>query len=176
MYATTPSSALLRASSKLRLHSPFPKTLSSPSPSSINLRYLSFWRSGLAALGPLRASPSSRHCPGWRSPVSLRAQIRTSSPLVERFERKISTMGMGLCFKKKYSFFMICFGWYLCVLGNFDDFRFFFVFWICEVGMDFGEKRVRFEWPKAIFFDVLHLLFVFGIRSFVFETSFFFHC
>lgn len=67
---------------------------------------------------------------------------------------------------------MICFGWYLCVLGNFDDFRFFF-FWICEVGMDFGEKRVRFEWPKAIFFDVLHLLFVFGIRSFVFETSFF---
>lgn len=29
-----------------------------------------------------------------RSPVSLRAQIRSSSPVLERFERKIATMGM----------------------------------------------------------------------------------
>lgn len=106
MYYTTASSssALLRASSS-RLR--FSKIPSSPSPSSINLvRSLSFSRSPLAAFGPLRVS---LHDSDWRrSPVSLRAQNRTSSPALERFGRKISIMGMmGLCFRP---FLMICNG------------------------------------------------------------------
>ncbi|KAF7142133.1 hypothetical protein RHSIM_Rhsim06G0231800 [Rhododendron simsii] len=33
----------------------------------------------------------------WRSPVSLRAQIRSAAPVIERFQQKVSTMGM-VCF------------------------------------------------------------------------------
>ncbi|XXG69113.1 hypothetical protein AAC387_Pa06g2057 [Persea americana] len=97
MYYTTASSssALLRASSS-RLR--FSKIPSSPSPSSINLvRSLSFSRSPLAAFGPLRVS---LHDSDWRRfPVSLRAQNRTSSPALERFGRKISTMASENAFK-----------------------------------------------------------------------------
>ncbi|KAL2944664.1 Aconitate hydratase 2 mitochondrial [Bienertia sinuspersici] len=52
-------------------------------------RYLSF-SSALRSIG----CSSSRwsHGVDWRSPVSLRAQIATSSPLIERFQRRIATM------------------------------------------------------------------------------------
>ncbi|KAL0362276.1 UNVERIFIED_CONTAM: Aconitate hydratase 3, mitochondrial [Sesamum calycinum] len=36
----------------------------------------------------------------WRSPVSLRAQIRSASPVLERFERKIATMASEHPFKE----------------------------------------------------------------------------
>lgn len=39
----------------------------------------------------------------WRSPVSLRAQIRAASPVLERSRRRIATMGMIVFF-----FFFVC--------------------------------------------------------------------
>ncbi|KAI5674797.1 hypothetical protein M9H77_15161 [Catharanthus roseus] len=36
--------------------------------------------------------PKWSHGVAWRSPLSLRAQIRTASPVIERFQRKIATM------------------------------------------------------------------------------------
>lgn len=38
--------------------------------------------------------PKWSHGVAWRSPLSLRAQIRTASPVIERFQRKIATMGI----------------------------------------------------------------------------------
>ncbi|CDP05740.1 unnamed protein product [Coffea canephora] len=46
-----------------------------------------------SAVRSLRCSvPRWSHGVDWRSPVSLRAQIRTAAPVIERFERKIATM------------------------------------------------------------------------------------
>ncbi|KAL0353650.1 UNVERIFIED_CONTAM: Aconitate hydratase 3, mitochondrial [Sesamum angustifolium] len=58
-------------------------------PSIVGYRSLSF----SSALRSIRCSaPRWSHGVDWRSPVSLRAQIRTASPVLERFERKIATM------------------------------------------------------------------------------------
>ncbi|KAL2245304.1 putative aconitate hydratase, cytoplasmic [Sesamum indicum] len=66
-----------------------PPLHSSSRPSSLGYRSLSF----SSALRSIRCSaPRWSHGVDWRSPVSLRAQIRTASPVLERFERKIATM------------------------------------------------------------------------------------
>lgn len=97
--STTSSSSILRAcrlrfvstlSSSLN-HSFAPPSQVCPPPSTISSRSLSF----SSAFRSLRCSaPRWSYGVDWRSPVSLRAQIRTASPVLERFERKIATMGM----------------------------------------------------------------------------------
>ncbi|KAK6154428.1 hypothetical protein DH2020_008676 [Rehmannia glutinosa] len=60
-----------------------------PPPSNISCRSLSF----SSAFRSIRCSaPRWSYGVGLRSPVSLRAQSRTASPVFERFERKIATM------------------------------------------------------------------------------------
>ncbi|GLU01079.1 hypothetical protein SLE2022_184050 [Rubroshorea leprosula] len=92
--ASSSSSALLRArlfSSSLRT------TLTSPPPSSlINHRSFSF----STAVRALRCSvPRWSHGVDWRSPVSLRAQIRGVAPVIEQLERKFATMAAEHPFK-----------------------------------------------------------------------------
>ncbi|KAL6954666.1 aconitate hydratase [Sarracenia purpurea var. burkii] len=73
-------------------------SLSSPrsSPSWITYRSLSFSNS----LRSLRISvPRWSHGVNWRSPISARAQIRTGGAVIEKFERKISTMASENPFK-----------------------------------------------------------------------------
>lgn len=67
-------------------------SVSPPSPPSLtSSRSLSF----STAFRSLRSSnPRWSHGYDWRSPVSLRAQIRTAAPLLEQFQRKMATMGM----------------------------------------------------------------------------------
>ncbi|XP_010276105.1 PREDICTED: aconitate hydratase, cytoplasmic [Nelumbo nucifera] len=98
------SAALLRASrarlsSSLSSLSSLSRTsLASPphSPSLINYRSLSF----SSAFRSLRSSPPRwSHGYDWRSPLSLRAQIRTAAPVIERFQRKIATMASENAFK-----------------------------------------------------------------------------
>ncbi|KAK9268939.1 hypothetical protein L1049_000705 [Liquidambar formosana] len=110
MYTATSSSstsALLRASrvrfsssSLSRIYASYSPSLSRPlqsSPSLINQhRSLSF----SSAFRSLRCSaPRWSHGVAWRSPVSLKAQIRTAAPVIERFERRISTMASENAFK-----------------------------------------------------------------------------
>uniref|UniRef100_A0A5B7BK45 Aconitate hydratase n=1 Tax=Davidia involucrata TaxID=16924 RepID=A0A5B7BK45_DAVIN len=117
MYIATPSSssALLRVS-RVRFSSSLPSfssslfrtsissSLSRPSvsfpqssASTISNRSLSF----SFAFRSLRSSvPRWSHGVDWRSPVSLKAQIRTAAPVIERFERKISTMASENAFKR----------------------------------------------------------------------------
>ena len=56
---------------------------------------------GYRSLGFLSAFRSPRWSYGvdWRSPVSLRAQIRAAAPVIERFERKMATIGTLNCFR-----------------------------------------------------------------------------
>ncbi|KAL3851208.1 hypothetical protein ACJIZ3_013090 [Penstemon smallii] len=59
------------------------------SPSRVSYRSLSF----SSAFPSVRCSSARwSHGVDWRSPVSLRAQIRTASPVLERFERTIASM------------------------------------------------------------------------------------
>ncbi|KAL8172497.1 hypothetical protein V2J09_024301 [Rumex salicifolius] len=54
-----------------------------------------------SALRSLRCStPRWSHGVDWRSPVSLRAQIRTCTPLIEQFQRRIATMAAEHPFKE----------------------------------------------------------------------------
>lgn len=105
MYITTASSSassLLRAS-RARFTSSlssvsFSRTFSPPvpqvSPLTAQQRSLSF----SAAVRSLRCSvPRWSHGVDWRSPLSLRAQSRVVSPVIERFQRKIATMGNDPC-------------------------------------------------------------------------------
>ncbi|KAH6795775.1 hypothetical protein C2S51_036761 [Perilla frutescens var. frutescens] len=83
-FASALSSSLNRSSfsspSRTFVHnSPSPASCRSPSFSS--------------AFRSIRCSaPRWSHGVDWRSPISLRAQIRTASPVLERFQRKIATM------------------------------------------------------------------------------------
>ncbi|KAK2639717.1 hypothetical protein Ddye_027512 [Dipteronia dyeriana] len=54
-----------------------------------------------SALSSLRcSSPRWSHGAEWRSPVSLRAQARITAPVVERFERKMTTIASEHAFKE----------------------------------------------------------------------------
>ncbi|XP_050204362.1 aconitate hydratase, cytoplasmic [Mercurialis annua] len=115
MYKTTASntaSSLWRASSRPRLLSSYSNasvigriasSVGSPSPltklSSIQQQqYRSF--SFSAAVRSLRCSvPRWSHGVDWRSPLSLRSQIRTVSPVIERFQRNIASMASEHPFK-----------------------------------------------------------------------------
>jgi hypothetical protein len=95
MYITASSSAssILRASSsylRTRIVSPsLSRTLVASSPPKA-YRSLNF----SSAVRSLRFSaPRWSHGVDWRSPISLRSQIRAVAPVIEQFQRKISTMG-----------------------------------------------------------------------------------
>lgn len=110
MSITTYSSAALRRASRTRpssfssSFSSLSKPVSSSSPSSpalsspISNQCRSF--SFSSAFRNLRCSvPRWSHGVDWNSPASLTAQIRTASPLIGRFERKIATMASENAFK-----------------------------------------------------------------------------
>ena len=88
-------SSILRARSRLFASSPylsrtFAASSSSPPPVS-GYRSLSF----SSAVRSLRCSvPRWSHGVDWRSPISLRSQIRAVAPVIEQFQRKIATMGI----------------------------------------------------------------------------------
>lgn len=111
MYITTSTSAassILRASSRSRFVSSLSsfkslpaRSLSpspSPSPSSlVSQRSLGF----ASAVRSFRCSvPRWSHRVDWRSPLSLRAQIRTVAPAIERLERAFATMAAEHPFKE----------------------------------------------------------------------------
>ncbi|KAI6697513.1 hypothetical protein NL676_017632 [Syzygium grande] len=108
MYITSASataSSLLRAS-RARLCGPFAsasasRTLAAPSPRPAPLadrcRSLSFY----SAVRSLRGSvPRWSHGVDWRSPLSLRPQIRAVAPVIERLQRKFATMASENPFKE----------------------------------------------------------------------------
>lgn len=112
MYITTSTSAassLLRASSRSRFVSSLssfkslPARSLSPSPSSlVSQRSLGF----ASAVRSFRCSvPRWSHRVDWRSPLSLRAQIRTVAPAIERLERAFATMGTVFHFRLFWSCF-----------------------------------------------------------------------
>ncbi|KAL4201587.1 hypothetical protein AMTRI_Chr02g259340 [Amborella trichopoda] len=92
------STGLLRASRASSLS--FLARRSSPTPSSPSLspflhsQTLSFSATVNGFSNPLRTSSQwfSKAFYDWRSPVSLRAQIRSSAAVIERFQRKFSSM------------------------------------------------------------------------------------
>ncbi|OAY33109.1 aconitate hydratase, cytoplasmic [Manihot esculenta] len=87
------SSSITRASA---LASPPPKVSSSLLANTAQHRSLSF----SAAVRSIRCSvPRWSHGVDWRSPVSLRSQIRAVAPVIERFQRKIATMASENPFK-----------------------------------------------------------------------------
>lgn len=107
--ATSPSSLSLLRTSRLRFApsaSRVPLSSSSSSPPPCPSRFaasgsyspssFSTVSGGYRSLGFLSAlrSPCWSHGVGWRSPVSLRAQIRAVAPVIERFERKMATIGV----------------------------------------------------------------------------------
>ncbi|KAL9659310.1 hypothetical protein QQ045_024115 [Rhodiola kirilowii] len=107
MYSSSSASALLRATRSLYSTTslasiPKPSIyrsslVSATSPSVNQARLLSFSSSTSRSL---RASvPRWCHGVDWRSPVSLRAQIRTAAPLIERIQRRFSTMASENPFK-----------------------------------------------------------------------------
>lgn len=87
--SSAPSSLLSRTSSSLPL-SRAPASSSAHLRSS-HCRHLSF-SSAFRSLQP--SVPRWSHGAHWRSPLSLAAQIRTAAPVIERFERKLATMGL----------------------------------------------------------------------------------
>ncbi|KAI3992752.1 hypothetical protein MKX01_021713 [Papaver californicum] len=91
--SSTSASYLCRSLAAGSSHS----TISSPSsPSLTSSRSLSF----TTAIRSFRSSnPRWSHGYDWRYPVSLRAQIRTAAPLLERFQRKMTTMATENAFK-----------------------------------------------------------------------------
>ncbi|KAK6919364.1 Aconitase A/isopropylmalate dehydratase small subunit, swivel domain [Dillenia turbinata] len=102
MYVGSSSSATFFRASRARLLSlsslPKPSSLSSSPPSSLlsQSRSISFSTTFRSITCPaLRWS----HRVDWRSPISLRAQTRTISPVVERLERKFSSMAAEHPFK-----------------------------------------------------------------------------
>ncbi|KAF5746069.1 aconitate hydratase cytoplasmic [Tripterygium wilfordii] len=102
--ASTSASSVLRAS-RARFSSSLSSSLSlrstvypplNLSPSITSHRSLSF----SSAFRSLRCSvPRWSHGVDWRSPVSLRSQIRAVAPVIEQFQRKIATMAPEHPFK-----------------------------------------------------------------------------
>ncbi|KAL3503515.1 hypothetical protein ACH5RR_037964 [Cinchona calisaya] len=99
---TCSSSAILRAA-RVRFASSVSRSFVSPSvskPSSfIASRSFKLPSAAVRSIGGCSV-PRWSHGVDWRSPVSLRAQIRTVSPVVERFQRKIATMAPEHPFKE----------------------------------------------------------------------------
>lgn len=138
------STGLARASSRVPSICDLTRARSWPSSSSSS-SLLRFPRTSSAGNGWVRASfsPIRRDCAGglyrfnsdWRSPLSLRAQIRSSAAVIERFERKIATMGRI---------------WVLSVLLV-RSFLFCFVFSPCMVffGLDYLSKMGGLEVVKV---------------------------
>ncbi|KAH7511690.1 hypothetical protein ACOSP7_030380 [Xanthoceras sorbifolium] len=106
MYISSSSASRARfaTSSLSRFSSSFSlcKTTSTSSQSCVSFvnqrhRSLSF----SSSLRSLRCSASRwSHGADWRSPVSLRAQIRSAAPVLQTFERKIATMASEHAFKE----------------------------------------------------------------------------
>uniref|UniRef100_A0A7N0TF92 Aconitate hydratase n=1 Tax=Kalanchoe fedtschenkoi TaxID=63787 RepID=A0A7N0TF92_KALFE len=105
MSTSSSSSALLRATralystTSLASRPPIYRSSFTPpaaAPSLNQSRLLSF-SSSSRSLAP--ALPRWSHGVAWRSPVSLRAQIRTTAPLIERLEHRFSTMAAENPFK-----------------------------------------------------------------------------
>ncbi|XP_010278679.1 PREDICTED: aconitate hydratase, cytoplasmic-like [Nelumbo nucifera] len=104
--AASSSAAFIRASrarfsSSLSTFSSLSRTslAASPLQSSLSLtkyRSLSF---SSAFLSLRSSAPRWSHGFDWKSPLSLRAQIRTAAPVIERFQRKIATMASENAFK-----------------------------------------------------------------------------
>ncbi|KAL4620144.1 hypothetical protein ACB092_06G132400 [Castanea dentata] len=93
-------SSILRARPRLFASSPYlSRTFASPSsppPPVSGYRSLSF----SSAVRSLRCSvPRWSHGVDWRSPISLRSQIRAVAPVIEQFQRKIATMASEHPFK-----------------------------------------------------------------------------
>ncbi|KAJ4976543.1 hypothetical protein NE237_001649 [Protea cynaroides] len=100
MCITASSSAALLTASSVRFSSTFShfpsisRTLASPS--LLKARSLGF----STAFRSIRSwVPCWSHGLDWRSPVSLRAVIRTAAPVIERLERKFATMASENAFK-----------------------------------------------------------------------------
>lgn len=98
--ASASASALLRASRARILSPSFASrafAASSPKPSSLSFAAGYRSLSGSSAFRSLRGSlPRWSHGVDWRSPLSLRAQIRAAAPVIERLHRKFSSMGMAI--------------------------------------------------------------------------------
>lgn len=91
--------SLSSSSSSSSPHPPCPSRIAaSASSSSLPFSTIS---GGYRSLGFLSAFRSRRwsHGVDWRSPVSLRAQIRAAAPVIERFERKMATIASEHPFK-----------------------------------------------------------------------------
>lgn len=88
------SSSFIKTTSQGRFASTFSSTaVSLPISSIITYRSGSVY----SVLRSNRCSASRWGCQvDWRSPVNLRAQIRAASPVLERSQRKIATMGMNM--------------------------------------------------------------------------------
>ncbi|XP_073008649.1 putative aconitate hydratase, cytoplasmic [Typha latifolia] len=105
MYKSTSSgpfrapTTLLRPSSSI--FEPISRSPSSRRSSSlIGARSVGFSRpSSALSRSVLGSSVSSRYGSDWRSPVSLRARIRSSAPVIERFGRKMATAANENAFK-----------------------------------------------------------------------------
>lgn len=146
--ASASASALLRAS-RARLSSSLsssitrPSALASPtpevSPSSLanttQHRSLSF----SAAVRSFGCSvPRWSHRVHWQSPVSLRPQIRAVAPVIERFQRKIATMGTVIVISNKFGATdFVCFAFLslICCLWNLE-----LLFFIDILGVHFSSR------------------------------------
>lgn len=94
--ASASASALLRASRARFLSPSFcSRALPASSPKPSSFSFASSYRS-LTGSSAFRSVPRWSHGVGWRSPLSLRAQIRATAPVIERLHRKYSSMGMSL--------------------------------------------------------------------------------
>ncbi|KAL3508482.1 hypothetical protein ACH5RR_027883 [Cinchona calisaya] len=103
--STTTPSAIFRAASfrfASTLSSPSSRSFVSPSVPKPPSSFVPCRSSKLSsAFRSLRFSvPRWSHGIDWRSPVSLRAQIRTAAPVIQSFERKIATMAPEHPFKE----------------------------------------------------------------------------
>ncbi|KAL9669081.1 hypothetical protein QQ045_006622 [Rhodiola kirilowii] len=99
MSASSSSAALIRATRLLYSTTSKPSIYRSSTHPSLNQARLLSFSSSPASRSLRAAVPRWSHGVDRCSPVSLRVQIRTSSPLIERFERRFSTMASENPFK-----------------------------------------------------------------------------
>ncbi|CAM8989050.1 unnamed protein product [Rhodiola kirilowii] len=99
MSASSSSAALIRATRLLYSTTSKPSIYRSSTHPSLNQARLLSFSSSPASRSLRAAVPRWSHGVDRCSPVSLRAQIRTSSPLIERLERRFSTMASENPFK-----------------------------------------------------------------------------
>lgn len=89
--STVPTFTSISPVSRIFSFPSFSRHIQSAAPFSVN--YRSFFSSALPSLS--YSTPRWSHGVDWRSPISLRAQIRTASPDIERLDRNIATMGIS---------------------------------------------------------------------------------